>query len=111
MYIQRKDPYLDLKYTKYALGGNQCTVKFPNGKTIRAQVRKSPTLTRRLPSDLSSPLGDRELKILVKLDFLSPISSAESIDGLPVTVHFDFTRPGGRAVVGKMWSRLRRLFR
>jgi len=103
--------YLDPKYTKYAIGGNQCTVKLPNGKSFRAQVRKSPTLTRRLPSDLSSPLGDRELKILVKLDFLSPISSTESIDGLPVTVHFDLSRADGGTAVGKIWSRLRRLFR
>ena len=84
--------YLDPKYSKYALSGYKATIKFPDGKTLRAQVRENSTLTRRLPSDLSSPIGDRDLMILVKLDFLLPLSKAESIDGLPVTVRFDFAK-------------------
>jgi len=84
--------YLDPRYSKYALNGHTCTVKFPDGKTIRARVRENPSLTRRLPSDLNSPLGNRDMKILVKLDFMEEISGAESIDGLPVTIRFDFAR-------------------
>lgn len=84
--------YLDPKYTKYALSGYKATIKFPDGKTLRAQVRENSTLTMRLPADLSSPIGDRDLMILVKLDFLAPLSRVESIDGLPVTVRFDFAK-------------------
>ena len=84
--------YLDPKYAKYALSGYNATIKLPDGKTLRAQVRENSTLTRRLPADLSSPIGDRDLMILVKLDFLVPLSRAESIDGLPVTVRFDFAK-------------------
>jgi len=84
--------YLDPKYAKYALSGYKATIKLPAGKTLRAQVKENSTLTRRLPADLSSPIGDRDLMILVKLDFLAPLSRAESIDGLPVTVRFDFAK-------------------
>ena len=84
--------YLDPKYAKYALAGHPTTIKYANGKTKRAKVRENATLTQRLPANLSSPIGNRDLMILVKLDFLEPISKADSIDGLPVTVRFDFSK-------------------
>jgi hypothetical protein len=72
----------------------------------------------RVMVDLGSPVMDEKEHILQAeldhpdpaLDFLASISSAESIDGLPVTVHFDLTQTGGSKVVGKIWSRLLHLF-
>lgn len=82
--------YLDPKYAKYALTGHNATVKLPDGKTLRARVRENASLTQQLPSNLSSPIASRELMILVKLDFQLSMTEADTIDGLPITVRFDF---------------------
>ncbi len=81
--------YLDPKYAKHALAGRKVTVKMPDRKTFRAAVRENATLTQQMPSNLSSPISGREMMILVKLDFLTPVSDAERIDGIPVTIRFD----------------------
>lgn len=84
--------YLDPRHAKYALIGHNVTIKLPDGKTLRAKVRENASLTQQLPANLSSPIANRELMILVKLDFLEPILKADAIDGLPVTVRFDFAK-------------------
>lgn len=81
--------YLDPKYAKHALAGRQVTVKMPDRKSLRAAVRENATLTQQMPSNLSSPISSREMMVLVKLDFLTPVSDAERIDGLPVSIRFD----------------------
>ena len=81
--------YLDPKYARYALKGRMATVSLPNGSKIRARVREDAHLTRRLPADISSPIGARDLMILVTLDFLTPLPVTESVDGLPISTRFD----------------------
>ena len=82
--------YLDPKYAKYALAGRTATVKLPGGNAIKATVREDANLSKRLPADLSSPISSRDLMILVKLDFLGPIPAEKSIDGMPVSMRYNF---------------------
>ena len=80
--------YLSPKYAKYARRGQKAIVKLPNGETLQAQVNTDSNLTKRLPADLSSPIGSRDLMLLVKLELESPLPDFQWVDGLPVSVRF-----------------------
>jgi hypothetical protein len=80
--------YLPPKYSKYARKGQKAVVKLPNGETLQAKVNTDSNLTKRLPADLSSPIGSRDLMLLVSLALESPLPDFHWVDGLPVTVRF-----------------------
>lgn len=80
--------YLDPKYSKYARNGRTAVVKLPDGITLNAVVRENANLAKRLPADLSSPIGSRDLMLFVNLAFLDPLPSDQWVDGLPVSVRF-----------------------
>jgi multidrug resistance efflux pump len=82
--------YLAPKYAKYARTGRSATVKLPDGRTLEAVVAEDAHLTKRLPANLSSPIGSRDLMLLVNLSFLTPLPPIQWVDGLPVTVRFSF---------------------
>jgi len=82
--------YLDPKYAKYALSGRTATIKLPGGESVKAMVREDANLSKRLPASLSSPITSRDLMILVKLDIIDSMTAEKSIDGMPVTMRFDF---------------------
>jgi len=80
--------YLSPKYGKYARKGQKAVVKLPNGETLQAKVNTDSNLTKRLPADLSSPIGSRDLMLLVSLELESPLPDFQWVDGLPVSVRF-----------------------
>ena len=80
--------YLSPKYAKYARKGLKAVVKLPNGETLQAEVNTDSNLTKRLPADLSSPIGSRDLMLLVRLKLESPLPDFHWVDGLPVSVRF-----------------------
>lgn len=80
--------YLLPKYAKYARRGQKAVVKLPNGKTLQAKVNADSNLTKRLPADLSSPIGSRDLMLLVSLELESLLPDIQWVDGLPVSVRF-----------------------
>ena len=80
--------YLSPKYAKYARKGQEAIVKLPDGKSLKAKVNMDTNLTRRLPADLSSPIGSRSLMLIVNLDIESQLPDIHWIDGLPVKVRF-----------------------
>jgi hypothetical protein len=80
--------YLSPKYAKYARKGQKAVVKLPNGETLQAEVNTDSNLTKRLPADLSSPIGSRDLMLLVNLALESPLPDFHWVDGLPVSVRF-----------------------
>ena len=80
--------YLPPKYVKYARKGQKAVVKLPNGETLQAKVNTDSNLTKRLPADLSSPIGSRDLMLLVSLELESPLPDFQWVDGLPVSVRF-----------------------
>jgi multidrug resistance efflux pump len=80
--------YLPPKYGKYARKGQKAVVKLPNGETLQAKVNTDSNLTKRLPADLSSPIGSRDLMLLVSLELEAPLPDFQWVDGLPVAVRF-----------------------
>jgi multidrug resistance efflux pump len=82
--------YLDTRYGKYGMAGRKAWVKFAGGDRIEAIVREDSSLSKRLPADLSSPIGSRDIMIVVKLDFLEPVPEPACIDALPVSLRFHF---------------------
>ncbi|NNL75586.1 MAG: hypothetical protein HKO68_04530 [Desulfobacterales bacterium] len=80
--------YLSPKHAKYARKGHKAVAKLPNGYTLEASVSEDAKLTKRLPADLSSPIGSRDLMLLVKLEFLSELPKLQWVDGMPVSVRF-----------------------
>ena len=80
--------YLSPKYAKYARRGQKAIVKLPNGETLLAKVNTDSNLTKRLPADLSSPIGSRDLMLLVSLELEAPLPDFQWVDGLPVSVRF-----------------------
>ena len=83
--------YLSPKYAKYARKGQKAVVKLPNGKTLQAEVNTDSNLTKRLPADLSSPIGSRDLMLLVNLALETPLPDFHWVDGLPVSVRFQIS--------------------
>ncbi len=80
--------YLDPKNTPHASKGSIARVILPDGKELQAVVRETPRLSSRLPANLTSPIGSRDMMLLVKLDFVKLPISYHWVDGLPVTVRF-----------------------
>jgi multidrug resistance efflux pump len=80
--------YLPPKYARYSKVGKKATVTFPNGSKIIATVQNDAGLTKRLPGDLASPIGSRDLMIVVQLVPDQAIPPMLMIDGMPVSVRF-----------------------
>jgi len=63
------------------------------GQIFAAKVIRDLGLTKQLPADLASPIGSRDLMIVVHLEPVEEIPSMFMIDGLPVSARyhaFDF---------------------
>ncbi|PID76429.1 MAG: hypothetical protein CSB24_06695 [Deltaproteobacteria bacterium] len=93
MLIARRDNpvivcYLKPKYAGYAKAGHYARVSFADGKNIKARVVSDARLVKRLPADLATPMGMRNLLMLVSLTPLEPLADDLRVDGLPVTVRF-----------------------
>ncbi len=84
--------YLSPERSKYAKTGYKAVVKFADNTKVNATVEEDAIFTRRLPANLTSPIGARDLMIVVKLAFDSTLTSKQSIEGLPVTVRFKFRK-------------------
>ncbi len=82
--------YLPTQHARYARKGQNATVRLADGTTLGAVVRQDATLTKRLPADLSSPIGSRDIMLLVELDLEAPLPEIQWVDGLPVSVRFAF---------------------
>jgi len=82
--------YLNPKYARYARQGQTAQVGLPDGSSLPAEVRTDAALTKRLPADLSSPVGSRDIMLLVMLELKAPLPDIQWVDGLPVSVRFDF---------------------
>ncbi len=80
--------YLDPEYIRYSKTGSKAVLKFPDGKKVSATVVTDAKLVKRLPADLASPIGSRELQLVVLLVPDTPLPPNLMIDGLPVTVRF-----------------------
>ena len=84
------EAYLEPKYADYARKGAEAVVKFSDGTRLQAVVREDAGLARRLPSDLTSPIGSRDMMLMVRLDLIEPLPDIQWIHGLPVSVRFRF---------------------
>ena len=84
------EAYLLPKYAGYAQKGARAVVKLSDGTRLSAIVREDASLARRLPSDLSSPIGSRDMMLMVKLDLVDPLPDIQWVHGLPVSVRFRF---------------------
>ena len=68
--------------------GRKATVTLPGGPSLLAQVHELPTQARRLPADLSSVIGTRDVMVIVTLDIIDPFPADRAIENLPVDVRF-----------------------
>jgi multidrug resistance efflux pump len=68
--------------------GRKATVILPGGPSLLAQVHEPPTQARRLPADLSSVIGTRDVMVIVTLDITDPFPADRAIENLPVDVRF-----------------------
>ncbi|MDA8138749.1 MAG: HlyD family efflux transporter periplasmic adaptor subunit [Desulfobacteraceae bacterium] len=84
------EAYLPPKYAGYARKGHAAVVRLSDGTKLPAVVREDATLTKRLPADLSSPIGSRDIMLLVRLDLVAPLPAIEWVHGMPVSVRFKF---------------------
>jgi multidrug resistance efflux pump len=82
--------YLDPENSLYTRKDQNATVSLPGGETCAASVVEDANLTRRLPADLSSSIGTRDIMTVVKLRLLQSLPDDQIIDGLPVSVRFHF---------------------
>ena len=82
--------YLNPKYAKYARKGRSAQVTLPDGRKMNATVRENSQLTQRLPAHLISPIGSRNMMLMVELDLSTPLPPIQWVDGLPVDVRFKF---------------------
>lgn len=82
--------YVKPQYGARIQAGTRAVVEFPGGPSLPAKVHDQPTQARRLPADLSSMIGTRDIMLLVTLDFQGelPIPSERIVEGLPVEVRF-----------------------
>lgn len=80
--------YLRPRLVKTVKPGGLATVSIPGGRSVEARVRQQPSQARRLPADLSSVIGARDIMVLVTLDLVSPLPTERAVEGLPVTVRF-----------------------
>ncbi len=94
MFLGRTDQpsviaYLDPKYSRYGLRDRKAKVTFTDGTVMNARVTEDAKLVKRLPAELSSHIGTRDLLLLVKLDFELMVPEVDRVDGLPVEVRFE----------------------
>lgn len=68
--------------------GRKATVRLPGGPSLQAEVHEPPTQARRLPADLSSVIGTRDVMVIVTLDITEPFPAERAIENLPVEVRF-----------------------
>ncbi len=80
--------YLQPRSVKAASAGVTATVSIPGIRSKLARVREQPSQARRLPADLSSVIGTRDVMVLVTLDFSEPLPPERAVEGLPVEVRF-----------------------
>ncbi len=80
--------YLSPRYIHYSKTGTRATLKFSDGKKCQATVINEANLTHRLPGDLASPIGSRDVQLVVQLVPDQPLPSRYLIDGLPVSIRF-----------------------
>jgi HlyD family secretion protein len=66
--------------------GRKATVTLPGGPSLLAQVHEPPTQARRLPADLSSVIGTRDVMVIVTLDITDQFPAHRAIENLPVDV-------------------------
>lgn len=84
------EAYLPPKYADYARKGAGAVVKLSDGTRLQAVVREDASLARRLPADLTSPIGSRDMMLMVRLDLVEPLPEVQWVHGLPVSVRFTF---------------------
>lgn len=84
------EAYLLPKYADYARRGAKAVVKLSDGTRLQAVVREDAALARRLPADLTSPIGSRDMMLMVRLDLIEPLPTIQWVHGLPVSVRFSF---------------------
>jgi multidrug efflux pump subunit AcrA (membrane-fusion protein) len=82
------EAYLPPRYAEYAQKGAAAVVKLSDGTRLSAVVREDASLARRLPSDLTSPIGSRDMMLMVRLDLQDPLPDIQWVHGLPVSVRF-----------------------
>ncbi len=80
--------YLAPRYIRYSRTGTKATLKFSDGRKGLATVINDANLTQRLPGDLASPIGNRDLQLVVQLVPDQPLPPRYLIDGLPVSIRF-----------------------
>ncbi len=82
--------YVKPQYGARIQAGTKAEVEFPGGPSLPATVHNQPTQARRLPADLSSMIGTRDIMLLVTLDLQGdpPIPPERIVEGLPVEVRF-----------------------
>lgn len=80
--------YLRPELVKLATPGTLVKVNLPGGQSLKAKLREIPSQVHRLPAELSSSLGTRNVMVLMTLDLLDPLPAEEAIEGLPVEVRF-----------------------
>jgi multidrug resistance efflux pump len=82
--------YLNPRHARYALENKPVTIIMGDGRRLGGRINRTPELTQRLPAAMSSPLGSRDLMLLVPVVPDQPLEDADLVEGLPVTVRFPF---------------------
>lgn len=82
------EAYMRPEQVKWVSAGTRATVTVAGDLSLEATVRDAPGQTRRLPAELSSAIGSREMMVLVTLDPVKPLPVQQAIEGLPVRVRF-----------------------
>ena len=80
--------YIQPDQVKRVPAGTHATVSVSGGPSLQAKVLETPSQARRLPAELSSTIGTRDIMVLVTLDPIDPLPAERAIEGLPVNVRF-----------------------
>ncbi|CAH0532828.1 hypothetical protein VST7929_00675 [Vibrio stylophorae] len=80
--------YLDAKYLKDAVVGNQVTVIFPDGERFAAYVSEPTEVASKLPSQLAKPFEGSPALLRVTLTLEKPLTWGRWVEGMPVEVQF-----------------------
>jgi multidrug resistance efflux pump len=85
------DAYIPPKHAIYAAPGMYAAVIFPDGTRRRAVVADVPQVATEVPKAQSALLGEAELGVVVRMQFVDGVNDAQRplTDGLPVKVEFD----------------------
>lgn len=82
--------FLAPRHARYARENQPVTIIMGDGRRLGGRVSRAPELTRRLPAAMSSPLGSRDLMLLVPVMPDQSLDARDLVEGLPVTVRFPF---------------------